>query len=368
MRPGAALAPLVLALAASGCSGGAELIGRTRDADAASFDAADLPPDAREVRDLAWGDEAQPDGRFEPGPAEVGPDIEEEPPSEPLPELAPESAPEHEPDLAPEPSPEPPPDLGPDVLAEVAPDPGLDPGPEVVYDGIYEGLGHLTGQTLVYELCHLVKDSYNGVSYDKAGDLLVDFVDSYSGKVEELYTGDLVPGGNGLNTEHTWPQSKGAVGEAKSDMFHLFPTWPNYNSARGNIPYGKVVWPDWPSSSFPSGGCADHFVGHPEGCDSIRGDDAHGVPVFEPRDAVKGDVARAIFYFSVRYGSGCKVKPLSVFDPAHPAVTEAILKEWNALDPPDDHERERNDRIEQWQNVRNPFIDHPEFADRVSFQ
>jgi len=256
----------------------------------------------------------------------------------------------------------------PDPEPDVPEVPDASSWPDVEYVGIYAGLESATGQSLVYALCHLVKDSYNGISYDAAGDLIMSAIDSYGGQVEEIYTGDLVPKGKGLNVEHSWPQSKGATGEAKADMFHLFPAWPNYNSARGNIPYGVVVWPNWPSSSFPSGGCDDHFPGHPEGCDSVRGEDAHGIDVFEPRDASKGNVARAILYFSVRYGTGCKAKPLSVFDPAHPVVTEEILKDWNRSDPPDDRERDRNDRIEEVQNVRNPFIDHPEFIDRISFQ
>jgi endonuclease I len=90
--------------------------------------------------------------------------------------------------------------------------------------------------------------------------------------------------------------------------------------------------------------------------------------VFEPRDGQKGDAARAVFYFSIRYGDGCQVKPLAVFDPAHPAASEAVLEEWNLHDPPSDHERQRNDVIEVEQGVRNPFIDHPELVDRVSFQ
>ena len=52
----------------------------------------------------------------------------------------------------------------------------------------------------------------------------------------------------------------------------------------------------------------------------------------------------------------------------HAAITEAVLKSWNQLDPPDDHERRRNDRIEVIEGVRTPFIDHPELVDRITFQ
>lgn len=43
-----------------------------------------------------------------------------------------------------------------------------------------------------------------------------------------------------------------------------------------------------------------------------------------------------------------------------------ILLQWNAADPVDACEMRRNDRIHaQWQGNRNPFIDHPEWADAI---
>jgi endonuclease I len=48
-----------------------------------------------------------------------------------------------------------------------------------------------------------------------------------------------------------------------------------------------------------------------------------------------------------------------------PQDEEEALKVWNHLDPPDEKERVRNGRIEEHQNTRNPFVDHPEFADRI---
>ena len=280
---------------------------------------------------------------------------------------------------------QPPPD---DVVDLVEPldafvDPGYDPGPpdtgwdlvdiwgsDIPYTGIYSGMEDLTGQALVNKLCQLVKSGYDGVGYEKAKDLSIDFVDEYVGKVRAVYKGDWVTGGEGLNHEHTWPQSKGAgSGDAKADLFHLFPTHPTFNSVRGNLSFGVVMNKDWPDSGYDGDpDCGETFPGHPLGCYSIRGWDAHGVKVFEPRDGQKGDSARAVLYFSIRYGSDCKVKSLSVFDTSHPVVTEGLLKTWNALDPPDEKERTRNDRIQTIQEVRNPFIDHPEFVDRISFQ
>ncbi|WP_318646823.1 endonuclease [Nocardioides donggukensis] len=43
-----------------------------------------------------------------------------------------------------------------------------------------------------------------------------------------------------------------------------------------------------------------------------------------------------------------------------------MLLAWNAGDPPSPFEMRRNDRIfETWQGNRNPFIDHPEWAEAV---
>ncbi|MDC0480576.1 endonuclease, partial [Candidatus Marinimicrobia bacterium] len=45
----------------------------------------------------------------------------------------------------------------------------------------------------------------------------------------------------GINCEHTYPQSMGASEEPqKSDMHHLFPCKSNVNSSRGNDPYAEI--------------------------------------------------------------------------------------------------------------------------------
>ena len=42
-----------------------------------------------------------------------------------------------------------------------------------------------------------------------------------------------------------------------------------------------------------------------------------------------------------------------------------MLFKWNREDPVDQWEIERNNRIEKYQGNRNPFIDHPEFAEKI---
>lgn len=50
--------------------------------------------------------------------------------------------------------------------------------------------------------------------------------------------------------------------------------------------------------------------------------------------------------------------------PVHAKLTTLVL--WHLEDPVDDWERNRNDIIYyDYQNNRNPFIDHPEFVDEI---
>jgi len=79
-----------------------------------------------------------------------------------------------------------------------------------------------------------------------------------------------------------------------------------------------------------------------------------GTKVFEVRLRYRGDIARAQFYFAVRYQK------------AIAAPVEATLRAWHADDPPDDEERARNDAIEGWQHNRNPFVDRPDFVAAIA--
>ncbi len=140
-----------------------------------------------------------------------------------------------------------------------------------------------------------------------------------------------------VNTEHTWPKSKGASGgPAKSDLHHLFPTDVNSNSARSSLPFGKVV-----KVKKTFGG-------------SKLGTDANGRNVFEPQDSHKGNVARALFYFYTVYGRQSSL--------ANFKAEEPVLQEWHRMDPVDALEQGRNDAIFKHQHNRNPYIDHPEFV------
>ncbi len=152
-----------------------------------------------------------------------------------------------------------------------------------------------------------------------------------------------------FNTEHSWPQSKGGQADpAMSDVHHLFPSDASANSERSNLPFGVVAGtPVW-TSADPDG----------DGDVSRRGLDAADRMVFEPRNAKKGDIARAILYFYVRYNS----RRTPNFTLENFNLEEATLIQWAANDPPDAFERQRNSLAFRAQGNRNPFIDRPEFV------
>ncbi|MEJ2761141.1 MAG: endonuclease [Gammaproteobacteria bacterium] len=76
--------------------------------------------------------------------------------------------------------------------------------------------------------------------------------------------------------------------------------------------------------------------------------------VVEPRPIARGNIARAYFYMHRRYGL-----------PINPVMLP-LLKRWNRDDPPSSQEKYRNNRIQTLQGVRNPYIDNPTLADRIT--
>ncbi len=152
---------------------------------------------------------------------------------------------------------------------------------------------------------------------------------------------------NDWNREHVWPQSLGWFTEsgAGSDLHHIRPTDPSVNSSRGNKLFGKVDGGKEVMISAENGGGGS-------GCYS-------NVTYFEPRDEVKGDVARIIFYLFTRYEES------DDFDFTDIAESLILLLTWHQVDPVDEAEMTRNDRIQEYQGNRNPFIDNPEYASLI---
>jgi hypothetical protein len=89
---------------------------------------------------------------------------------------------------------------------------------------------------------------------------------------------------------------------------------------------------------------------------------SNGQMVYEPREAQKGNAARAIFYMAACYnGQGGKNWQIPTNQ------SQDILKEWHFNDLPDNYEIARHEYIYSLQNNRNPFIDSTDFVCHVNF-
>ncbi len=151
------------------------------------------------------------------------------------------------------------------------------------------------------------------------------------------------------NREHVWAKSHGfpnSSDTAYTDVHHLRPADASVNSSRSN-------------KDFDNGGSAQG-----EAPDTYTDSDS-----WEPRDAVKGDVARMMFYMATRYENDGDYdlqlqEPIPSSGPHFAKLS--VLLQWNQQDPVDHWEQIRNDKIyTTWQHNRNPFIDHPEYADLI---
>lgn len=95
--------------------------------------------------------------------------------------------------------------------------------------------------------------------------------------------------------------------------------------------------------------------------------------IWEPRDEVKGDVARMIFYMATRYEGENGEVDLEIVDYVNTAPSNepyygklSTLLLWHQNDPVDEWEQDRNDIIYySYQGNRNPYIDHPEYVNYI---
>ncbi|MCW5251796.1 endonuclease I family protein [Streptomyces sp. SHP 1-2] len=234
-------------------------------------------------------------------------------------------------------------------------------GAAVSYDGTYyddtyyrDAIGK-TGAGLRSAL-HTIIGSQTKLSYAAVWNALKDTDQdpADSGNVILLYSGvsrakSLNGGATGdWNREHVWAKSHGDFGTSTgpgTDLHHLRPEDVQVNGVRGN-------------KDFDNGGSAV----------ANGGGSRTDADSFEPRDAVKGDVARMIFYMAVRYEGDDGRPDLEVNgqvgNGSNPYMGRLdVLRAWNELDPPDAFEKRRNQVIyDSYQHNRNPFVDHPEWV------
>lgn len=216
------------------------------------------------------------------------------------------------------------------------------------------------GADLKLALHNIIK-GHTTYSYSKLWDILSDTDEDPANpnNVILLYTGwsesksNHGGGVSNWNREHVWAKSHGDFGTsapAGTDVHHIRPADVSVNSTRGNL-------------DFDNGGSLYTDGDGPTEC-------RYDNDSWEPRDAVKGDVARMMYYMAVRYEADQTSYDLELVEniPSTGSTfgKESTLYAWQQADPVDDWERRRNDRIyNNWQHNRNPFIDYPQFIERL---
>lgn len=212
----------------------------------------------------------------------------------------------------------------------------------------YSSISNQKGEALKAALNDII-DNHTELSYSGVWTALqkTDQDPNNPNNVILIYTGNSVNGpktydsGNGWNREHVWAKSHGDFGTSKgpgTDLHHLRPADIYENSSRSNKEF----------------------------------DDRTTSSTYEPRDEVKGDVARMIFYMATRYEGEHGEVDLEVIENVTDALRNpthgklSTLLEWHKADPVDDWERRRNQVIyTEYQHNRNPFIDHPEWVSAI---
>lgn len=259
-----------------------------------------------------------------------------------------------------------------------------------------------TGFQLKTQLHTIIKTNHTDRGYDKLKDLYKDnspingFRDKYyenDDTVLDIYSenptgrdpynynpnSSLGSGqeGGGFNREHLVPQSffdEYKTSPMKHDAFHVWPTDGKVNGWRSNFAFGNVT------NRNNASACNSGATNMP--CKSLNGTTKgkyvynNNITVVEPIDEFKGDIARAILYFSTRYEDWLpdfyrttRSESKVMFDGSvNKAFSDQFLSQlmtWHIQDPVSQRELDINNLIYDYQGNRNPYIDHPEWVEQI---
>lgn len=259
--------------------------------------------------------------------------------------------------------------------------------------GYYSGTESLTGYALKSKLYEIISTKTYNFHYDDLKTLYgqtdmdhhYDYDASNSTYLLDIYSNNptgttayhytlnnIISGANaeglGWNREHMMPQSSFySAYPMYSDLFFVIPTDGRINQLRSDYPYGNVA-----SASYT------FTNGSKQGTNGIPGS-TYKERAYEPVDEFKGDVARSLLYYVVRYegklGSfrfSTNVDPTKDRNPLDGTSERAyekwyidMLLSWHQQDPVSQREIERNNAVFNIQKNRNPFVDHPEWVNII---
>ncbi|KQS92514.1 endonuclease [Chryseobacterium sp. Leaf394] len=263
--------------------------------------------------------------------------------------------------------------------------------------GYYDGTTGLTGYALKTKLHDIISakninwhygdlpNYYNQTDLDKYYDhgpgnttILLDIYSEIpSGPDNYEYTSaNLISTsgaeGLGYNREHAVPQSTfNSNYPMYSDLHFVIPTDARINQLRNNYPYGI-------------GNSTNHynFSNTSRMSNSAIPNYAYTNRVYEPIAEFRGDIARMLLYFAVRYedklpsfNTSTNINPAmdrSAFDGTAERAFEpgyiTMLLQWHQQDPVSQREIDRNNAVFNLQNNRNPFVDNPQWINAIWLQ
>ena len=129
-------------------------------------------------------------------------------------------------------------------------------------------------------------------------------------------------------------------------MHHLYPARIPVNEARGDVPFAEI--PDAQTQKW--------FIRN-QVLTSIPPTNKDGYTefktgAFEPRESVKGDIARSVFYFYTMYRAQANLADPNFFELQRPTLCQ-----WANQDPADSSELRKTWRIAAYQDGKpNPFV------------
>lgn len=231
--------------------------------------------------------------------------------------------------------------------------------------GYYDSLNGKSGTTLKQAIQALIANPavVRKHNYGDAYDILkeADQNPLNSSQVWLLYTEqprsklDMQTGTSGTgywNREHIYCQSRGGFTDGTS-----------------STPDGISIWAATDANDIFAGHSDAHHIraaDSPE--NSSRGNKNYGVDYNGPTGTMgswHGDVARAIFYMTIRYNGLHVINGNPSENPVGYIGDLTTLLNWNSADPADDFEMNRNNIVYNWQMNRNPFIDYPSLANFI---
>jgi serine protease len=229
-------------------------------------------------------------------------------------------------------------------------------------DSYYADAIGQTGNILFNALAEAAARNHNPLTYSQAWEALKysDEDPANSNNVILIYTGrsqakSFNASGNNdpdaWNREHTWPKSHGFPNSsdwAYTDIHQLRPADASVNTTRSNKDYDN------------GGTMISEAPGNFTDSDS-----------FEPRDEIKGDIARMMFYMDLRYNGNdaTGTGDLTLVDRSGTSGATlgdlCTLFQWHRQDPVSSQEVNRHQRIVERQGNRNPFVDNAAWVDTL---